>query len=480
MTCWANFDGDYNIKAWGPFFEAFPEQDGLATPASRLLMGAFKKGDEALAGKVMAWFDERIAKYSENPTRSSYFKNAYVKGHILAGKGDERILRYAGESFKGAWDAAAAGASSTKDPLELKEKCDIGTDHYHNDLALACYLAKAFDPPENPLAAEEAEPGAVFEDVTEKAGLGAVRAGRVASADYDHDGDPDLCFVGRLFRNEKGRTFTEVTKDAGLGRTGSGALFLDYDNDGYPDLLVNVQPHPFLYRNLGRKGKYAFEDVTARVGARQDRPGRAARGRGGGGHRPGRVARHLPRGLRESLSPGASRFPAPQSWRRHLRGRVRGPGDPEGRPALRSGRDLLGFRSGRRFPTSTCPITACFETTSFSTTAMGCSRTWGETTGTMGLPQKGAFGHTIGSCFGDVDNDGDLDLFCANLAHPRFIIQGFSNLSMLYINAGADGDFAFTDERRVRGIRFSGDLLRSGLRGLRQRRRPRSVHHGHL
>jgi len=53
-----------------------------------------------------------------------------------------------------------------------------------------------------------------------------------------------------------------------------------------------------------------------------------------------------------------------------------------------------------------------------------------------------------------VDGDGDADLFCANLAHPRFVKQGFSNLSMLYINQGAEGDHAFLEERRVRGIRF--------------------------
>ena len=38
--------------------------------------------------------------------------------------------------------------------------------------------------------------------------------------------------------------------------------------------------------------------------------------------------------------------------------------------------------------------------------------------------------------------------------HPRFVQQGFSNLSMLYVNGGADADYTFTEERQARGIRF--------------------------
>src|SRR6202453_52598 len=85
-----------------------------------------------------------------------------------------------------------------------------------------------------------------FTDVTEKAGVGypcwAVGA---SVGDYNNDGWPDLlvtCFGGVvLYRNNGNGTFTDVTKSAGLsGDTGwaTGAAFGDYDNDGWPDLFV--------------------------------------------------------------------------------------------------------------------------------------------------------------------------------------------------------------------------------------------------
>ncbi|MCB5295369.1 MAG: CRTAC1 family protein, partial [Candidatus Cloacimonetes bacterium] len=48
--------------------------------------------------------------------------------------------------------------------------------------------------------------------------------------------------------------------------------------------------------------------------------------------------------------------------------------------------------------------------------------------------KNGYYGHSIGADWGDYDNDGDLDLFIANLAHPRFI--DISDKSMLLRNDG--------------------------------------------
>ena len=54
--------------------------------------------------------------------------------------------------------------------------------------------------------------------------------------------------------------------------------------------------------------------------------------------------------------------------------------------------------------------------------------------GVAGTETDGWWGHTIGSAWADWDNDGDWDLFSANLAHPRYIT--FSDRSMLYRNDG--------------------------------------------
>jgi enediyne biosynthesis protein E4 len=85
-----------------------------------------------------------------------------------------------------------------------------------------------------------------FTDVTEKAGVGNPCWAMGASiGDYDNDGWPDLlvtCFGGvTLFRNNHDGTFSNVTTQAGLGIDSgwaTGAAFGDYDRDGWADLFV--------------------------------------------------------------------------------------------------------------------------------------------------------------------------------------------------------------------------------------------------
>src|SRR5262245_42728517 len=87
-----------------------------------------------------------------------------------------------------------------------------------------------------------------FTDVTQSSGLasGEHRTHTAAWGDYDNDGRLDL-FVGheetpsQLFRNRGDGTFEDVTRKAGVGRTAftKGAVWGDYDNDGYPDLYVS-------------------------------------------------------------------------------------------------------------------------------------------------------------------------------------------------------------------------------------------------
>src|SRR3984885_8698057 len=86
-----------------------------------------------------------------------------------------------------------------------------------------------------------------FTDVTDKAGVGYPCWAMGASVgDYNNDGWPDLlvtCFGGVvLYRNNGNGTFTDVTKVAGLGNDSlwaTGAAFGDYDGDGWADLFVD-------------------------------------------------------------------------------------------------------------------------------------------------------------------------------------------------------------------------------------------------
>jgi enediyne biosynthesis protein E4 len=86
-----------------------------------------------------------------------------------------------------------------------------------------------------------------FTDVTAGAGFTAGDYGMgVAVGDYDNDGDPDLYLTNvganRLYRNDGGGRFTDVTRKAGDGlddpRWSTSASFTDYDADGALDLFV--------------------------------------------------------------------------------------------------------------------------------------------------------------------------------------------------------------------------------------------------
>jgi len=85
-----------------------------------------------------------------------------------------------------------------------------------------------------------------FTDVTKQSGLGDTGYGLgVAVGDYDNDGDQDVYVTNYgpnvLYRNNGDGTFTDVTREAGVAgasQVGAGACFLDMDGDGDLDLYV--------------------------------------------------------------------------------------------------------------------------------------------------------------------------------------------------------------------------------------------------
>jgi enediyne biosynthesis protein E4 len=85
-----------------------------------------------------------------------------------------------------------------------------------------------------------------FTDVTRAAGLELEMYGMgVAVGDYNNDGFPDILITcvgqNRLFKNTSKGTFVDVTNSAGLGKRqaiSTSALWFDYDRDGLLDLFV--------------------------------------------------------------------------------------------------------------------------------------------------------------------------------------------------------------------------------------------------
>lgn len=123
-----------------------------------------------------------------------------------------------------------------------------------------------------------ASSGITFEHAVspEKKYLAESMSGGVLLLDYDQDGWLDIYFTnaqsvamtlqgqkakGALYRNNHDGTFTDVTDKAGVGSPCSamGGAVGDYNNDGWPDLVLTCQEGLVLFRN---NGNGTFTDVT--------------------------------------------------------------------------------------------------------------------------------------------------------------------------------------------------------------------------
>ena len=137
--------------------------------------------------------------------------------------------------------------------------------------------------------AQAAGPAVRLVDVTESAGIqfkhnSGAYGGKLlpetlgsgcAFLDYDADGWQDILLVNgmdwpghkrerstlRLYRNNRNGTFTDVTRSAGLEveMYGMGVAVGDYNNDGFPDIYISCVGQSRLFRNTG---KGTFVDVT--------------------------------------------------------------------------------------------------------------------------------------------------------------------------------------------------------------------------
>jgi hypothetical protein len=142
-------------------------------------------------------------------------------------------------------------------------------------------------------AGPAAAPGFQFVDVTAQAGIhfqhnSGAYGGKLlpetlgsgcAFLDYDRDGWQDILLINgmnwpnhkaqrstlRLYHNNGNGTFTDVTARAGLDLElyGMGVAVGDYNNDGFPDILVTCVGQNRLFRNTG---KGTFVDVTSASG----------------------------------------------------------------------------------------------------------------------------------------------------------------------------------------------------------------------
>ena len=291
----------------------------------------------------------------------------------------------------------------------------------------------------------------LFEDIT----AFVSGASRPAWGDYDNDGDDDLLVsAARLYRNNGDGSFTDVSEEAGIvGLSGSG-VWADYDNDGHLDYyafsrgtgsgdrdrlvhnngdgtfspvddVYNV-PWDYYPTEAAAWGDYDGDGWVDLYAANYELPGEDL-----GAGTPDKLWKNLGGGkFRDASVEAGVTFPILQCGR----GVNWGDFDNDGDLDLY----VSNYRLDRNFL--------------WRNDGDGTFTSAGYELGVSGEQVQGAFGHSIGSVWGDFDNDGDLDLFVANLAHPRFI--EFSDKSMFYLNNGPP-DYIFTDIREEAGITYS-------------------------
>jgi hypothetical protein len=156
-----------------------------------------------------------------------------------------------------------------------------------------CAVAFLSTPAQQPSSAAPPSPIAQLVDITATTGIHfnhlsspedryivESMSGGVALIDYDRDGWPDIYFTNApdvemalagtkarsaLYRNNHDGTFTDVTDKAGVAFPcwAMGVSVGDFNNDGWPDLLVSCFGGVVLYRN---NGDGTFTDVTKASG----------------------------------------------------------------------------------------------------------------------------------------------------------------------------------------------------------------------
>jgi hypothetical protein len=262
----------------------------------------------------------------------------------------------------------------------------------------------------------------IFRDVAQESGIEVTGAlgSCAAFADYDHDGDLDICFnPGNrvyLYRNNGDRTFTDVTAAAGLSGLDFRCLVWgDYNNDGNEDILANsLGTTLYLFRN---NGNGTFTDLAPALGL------------GPGGNRPLFLDFNRD-GLLDVLVIGGENSRLYQNltadsfrlvWTFPYGGNTGTSADYDNdlNPDIyiaRDGANKLYRNNG--------------------------DGTFTDVTSTAGV---GNTGSTQAAAFGDFDQDGDLDLYITN-------ISGGTN--KLYRN---NGDGTFTDVTSFYGVADVGD-----------------------